>query len=70
MMFSVHTETYDSLRGYMVPDRFSGVAKIRVICNGQTVYQGACDEVIHDLVRIGRHETGLTSFSLNESHVF
>ncbi|MEO0372901.1 MAG: hypothetical protein AAF231_15705, partial [Pseudomonadota bacterium] len=30
----------------------------------------ACDEVIHDLVRIGRHETGLTSFSLNESHVF
>lgn len=70
MMFSVHTETYDSLQGYMVPDSFSGVAKIRVICDGHTVYQGACDEVIHDIVRIGRHETGLTSFTIDGSKVF
>ncbi len=69
MLFSVHTETYDSLRGYVVPDSFSGLAKIRVICDGYTVYQGPCDEVVPDLVRMGRHDTGMTSFTLDRGRV-
>lgn len=69
MMFSVHTETSNSLQGYLVPDSFSGLARIRVICDGYTVYQGPCDEVVPHLVRMGRHETGMTSFTLDRARV-
>ncbi|KAE9629301.1 hypothetical protein [Parasedimentitalea maritima] len=66
MMFNVHTDAQNHLQGYIVPNGFSTPARIRVTGNSQRLYEGGCHEVVNDLIRIGRHGTGLTSFVLDE----
>lgn len=66
MIFNVHAETQDSIKGYLVPNSFSAQVRIRATGAGRTLYEGGCHEVVDDLIRVGRHETGLTAFTLDE----
>lgn len=69
MMFNVHKDQRHRLEGYFVPNGFTGKARIRVTGEGRVLYAGECEEVVEDLVRVGRHQTGLASFSLDNSKI-
>lgn len=69
MMFNVHNDTGDRLEGYFVPNSMSAEARIRVTGQGELLYIGSCDAVIEDLVRVGRHQTGLAAFTVDTHHV-
>ncbi|RYG92639.1 hypothetical protein EU803_00605 [Loktanella sp. IMCC34160] len=69
MMFNVHTETEDRLEGYFVPNSLSANISIRVVGDEVVLYSGPCDAVVEDLVRIGRHQTGLASFTLDTTKI-
>lgn len=66
MIFNVHNETENSIKGYLVPNSFAAEVRIRVTSAGRTLYEGGCHEVVDDLIRAGRHETGLTAFTLDQ----
>lgn len=69
MMFNVHNDVLDRVEGYLVPNGFAVEPRIRVTSEGRTVYVGPCDEIIADLPRVGRHQTGLAAFFLDEAKV-
>jgi hypothetical protein len=65
MIFNVYTDTGNRLKGYFVPNGFTAEARIRVTGGGETLYVGPCDGIVDDLVRVGRHNTGRASFTLD-----
>lgn len=69
MMFNVHRETPETVQGYLVPNSFSGQAAIVVTWDGRTVYEGSCDQILVDVVKAGRHETGQVGFVLDDGKI-
>jgi len=69
MMFNVHTENYHSVQGYLVPNGFSNKARIVVTAEGETVFEGACDQFSEGVFKAGRHGSGMVGFELDHTKV-
>jgi hypothetical protein len=65
MLFNLQTDSGDCVTGYLVPDAYSSVPKIRVSSGGKDVLLFSANEVRNSLVVSGRHESGLCGFSID-----
>lgn len=67
MLFNLETDTGDRITGYVVPDGFQAVPRIRVCNGGEELLVFEANESREALVIAGRHETGQCGFSLDAS---
>lgn len=67
MLFNVEHDFGDRIYGYLVPDRFSGIARIRLCSSGRTLLVHELRDRRQALVDSGRHETGQCVFDVDES---
>jgi hypothetical protein len=65
MLFNLQSDTGDCVTGYLVPDTYSLVPKIRVSNRGEDVLVISANEIREALVVAGRHESGLCGFSID-----
>jgi hypothetical protein len=67
MLFNIEQDSGERVTGYLVPDGYSSVPRIRVCGRGKELYAFAANEKREALVSAGRHETGQCGFSIDTS---
>lgn len=69
MYFNVQSDTGSLIIGYVIPDSFSAVAKIRASEGGKELLVFQTDEIRPDIRQAGAHETGMCGFTLDTSKI-
>ena len=64
MLFSIEQDEGHRIVAYLVPDGYSGIASIRLICGGVDVLVCEANENRQSLVDAGRHDTGRCGFNI------
>ena len=65
MLFNLENDTGSRITGYLVPDSFSRVPKIRVVSRGRELHTFSANEKRESIANSGRHETGQCGFSID-----
>jgi hypothetical protein len=66
MLFNLENDVGAKVTGYLVPDGYEGVPRIRVCCAGEELFVFSCNESRDALVQAGRHQTGQCGFCIDE----
>jgi hypothetical protein len=66
MLFNLENDAGAKVTGYLVPDGYEGVPRIRVCSAGEELLIFSCNESRDALVHAGRHQTGQCGFSIDE----
>jgi hypothetical protein len=69
MLFNIEADVRNQIIGYIVPDGFSTTPRLRVVSEGEMIYEADADVIKEALVVAGRHETGMCGFLLDESRI-
>jgi hypothetical protein len=69
MLFNIEHDGGDCVVGYVVPDGFAGLTRIRVSSGGETLHETETSDPRPSLVAAGRHDTGLCGYVLDESKI-
>lgn len=69
MLFNIERDTGDQIVGYLVPDNFSSICRVRVVLRGETVSVFETNEERAALVAGARHETGRCGFTIDDRDV-
>jgi hypothetical protein len=67
VFFNLQSDTGDAVIGYVVPDSFTGVPRIRVCHGSDELLVFSANEIRDGLIAAGRHETGACGFRLDVS---
>lgn len=67
MLFNIEHDGGDHIIGYLVPDGYSGEARLKVRANGQVRLEVSTADARPALVAAGRHETGRCGFVLDKA---
>jgi hypothetical protein len=65
MYFNLQSDTGEAVVGYVVPDSFSGVPRLRVCQDGEELLSFTANEIRSELIAAGRHETGACGFRID-----
>jgi hypothetical protein len=66
VLFNLEYDAGARVSGYLVPDGYEGVPRIRVCSAGEELLVFSCNESRDALVQAGRHQTGQCGFSIDE----
>jgi hypothetical protein len=67
MLFNLENDAGAKVTGYLVPDGYEGVPRVRVCSAGEELLVFSCNESRDALVQAGRHQTGQCGFSIDEA---
>lgn len=69
MLFNIEHDTGDRITGYLVPDNFSSICRVRLMNHGEIVSIFETPEERHALVAGARHETGRCGFTVDDRDI-
>lgn len=69
MLFNIEHDTGDQITGYLVPDNFSSISRVRLMNHGEVVSIFETPEIRHALVTGARHETGRCGFTIDDRDI-
>lgn len=69
MLFNVEHDTGDKITGYLVPDNFTSISRIKLVNRGEVVSIFETPEERPALVAGARHETGRCGFTIDDRDV-
>lgn len=69
MLFNIERDTGDQIVGYLVPDGFSAVCRLRLVHRGEVVSVFETPEERPALVAGARHETGRCGFTIDDRDI-
>lgn len=69
MLFNIEHDTGDRITGYLVPDNFSSISRVRLMNHGEVVSIFETPEERPSLVAGARHETGRCGFTIDDRDI-
>ncbi|PPD14888.1 MAG: hypothetical protein CTY25_08830 [Methylobacterium sp.] len=69
MLFNIEHDTGDRITGYLVPDNFSSIARVRLMNRGELISVFETPEERAALVAGARHETGRCGFTIDDRDI-
>jgi hypothetical protein len=69
MLFNIEHDTGDRITGYLVPDNFSSIARVRLVNHGEVISVFETPEERPALVHGARHETGRCGFTIDDRDI-